>query len=82
MAENWVGKIIAVIVSGYDGDGAETLAHIKKVGGITIAQKPEIAEHLDMPESAIESVYIEFILSPEDIAMKIVEIAHAEPLTM
>ena len=82
MAENWVGKIIAVIVSGYDGDGAEALAHIKKVGGITIAQKPETAEHPDMPESAIESVYIEFILSPEDIAMKIVEIAHAEPLSM
>jgi chemotaxis response regulator CheB len=32
-----------------------------------------------MPESAIASGYIDFILSPEDIAEKIVQIAHTEP---
>jgi two-component system chemotaxis response regulator CheB len=43
MTENWDGKLIAVIVSGYDGDGAEALSGIKEVGGITIAQKPKTA---------------------------------------
>jgi len=37
------GKLIAVIVSGYDGDGAAALCGIKEVGGITIAQKLETA---------------------------------------
>lgn len=69
---NWNGKLIAVIVSGYDGDGASALSDIKDAGGITIAQKPETAGQPDMPESAIDSGYIDFILSPEEIAKKII----------
>ena len=70
----WEGKLIAVIVSGYDGDGAAALSGIKEVGGITIAQKLYTANQPDMPESAIDSGCIDFVLSPEDIAKKIVEI--------
>jgi two-component system chemotaxis response regulator CheB len=77
LAEHWDGKIIAVIVSGYDGDGAAALRDIKMVGGITIAQKLETTEHRDMPQSAIDTGYIDFILSPEEISRKISEIAHA-----
>ena len=77
LTENWDGKLIAVIVSGYDGDGAAALCGIKAVGGITIAQKLDTAQQPDMPESAIASGCIDFILSPEDIAQEIVRIAHA-----
>lgn len=70
----WEGKLIAIIVSGYDGDGAAALCGIKEVGGITIAQKLNTAIQPDMPESAIDSGCIDFVLSPEDIAKKIVEI--------
>ena len=79
LTQHWDGKLIAVIVSGYDGDGAAALCGIKEAGGITIAQKPDTAGQPDMPESAIASGCIDFILSPEDIAKKIVRIAHAEP---
>lgn len=79
LTENWHGKLIAVIVSGYDGDGAAALAGIKEVGGITIAQKLDSAGQPDMPESAIASGCIDFILSPELIARKIVEIANSVP---
>jgi chemotaxis response regulator CheB len=75
LTEHWDGKLIAVIVSGFDGDGASALRGIKEVGGITIAQKPDTASQPDMPESAIETGYIDFILSPEDIAVEIVRIA-------
>jgi two-component system, chemotaxis family, protein-glutamate methylesterase/glutaminase len=78
LTRHWDGKIIAVIVSGYDGDGAGALCGIKEVGGITIAQKPETAGQPDMPESAIESGFIDFILSPEDIAGKIAQIMNAK----
>ena len=50
LTESWDGQLIAVIVSGYDGDGADALCGIKDVGGITIAQKPETAGQPDMPE--------------------------------
>ena len=78
LTENWHGKLIAVIVSGYDGDGAAALCGIREVGGITIAQKLDTAKQPDMPQSAIESGCIDFVLSPEDIAREIVRIAHAE----
>jgi two-component system chemotaxis response regulator CheB len=73
---NWDGKLIAVIVSGYDGDGAAALCGIKEVGGITIAQRLDTARQPDMPESALESGCIDFVLSPEDIAKEIVRIAN------
>jgi len=71
LTQHWEGKIIAVIVSGYDGDGAEAMRSIKEAGGITIAQKPDTASQPDMPMSAIASGYIDFVLSPEDISRKI-----------
>src|SRR5664279_4885877 len=77
LTQHWDGKLIAVIVSGVDGDGAAALCGIKEVGGITIAQKPDTAVQPDMPGSAIASGCIDFILSPEDIGNEIVRIALA-----
>ena len=71
LTENWTGQLIAVIVSGYDGDGAAALCGIRDVGGITIAQKLDTAVQPDMPQSAIDSGCIDFILSPEEIAQEI-----------
>jgi two-component system, chemotaxis family, protein-glutamate methylesterase/glutaminase len=77
LTQHWDGILIAVIVSGYDGDGAEALCSIKEVGGITIAQKPETAVQPDMPESAIDSGCIDYVLSPEDIAKEIKRIINS-----
>ena len=76
IARHWEGKVIAIIVSGYDGDGAAALCAIKEAGGITIAQKLCTATRPEMPESAIASGCIDFVLSPENIADEIVRIAH------
>ena len=78
MTRCWDGKLVAVIVSGYDGDGAAALCGIQQVGGITIAQKLSTAIQPDMPESAIDTGCIDFILSPEDIAKQLVRIANQE----
>ncbi len=77
ITKHWEGKLIAVIVSGYDGDGAEALCGIKDAGGITIAQLPDTASQRDMPDSAIASGCIDYILSPENIAREIIRIASA-----
>jgi len=79
LTQHWNGQLIAVIVSGYDGDGAAALCGIKEAGGITIAQKLDTAAQPDMPESAIASGCIDFILSPEDIAQEIVRIVQMVP---
>ncbi len=77
LTRNCGGQLFAVIVSGYDGDGAAAICGIREAGGITIAQKPETASAPDMPESAIASGCIDFIRSPEAIAQKIVSIARS-----
>lgn len=75
LTRHWEGKIVAVIVSGYDGDGAEALFEIKAAGGITFAQSLDTAGQPDMPKSAIASGWVDEVLSPEGIAKKIIQIA-------
>src|SRR5450756_1164098 len=79
LPQHWDGKLIAVIVSGYDGDGAAALCGIREAGGVTIAQKLDTAGQPDMPESAIATGCIDFVLSPENIAQQIVQIAARVP---
>ena len=78
LSQFWQGKLVAVIVSGLDGDGAAAMCAIQALGGTTIAQKPSTASEPDMPESAMASGCIDLVLSPEDIAHEIILIARAE----
>ncbi|MDY7523658.1 chemotaxis protein CheB [Sphingomonas sp. 10B4] len=78
LTEHWHGRLVAVIVSGYDGDGAEALCGIRECGGVTIAQLPTSALQSDMPDSAIASGCVDFILRPERIAAKIAEILRSD----
>ncbi len=78
LSQCWQGKLVAVIVSGLDGDGAAAMCAIQAIGGTTIAQKPSTASEPDMPESAMASGCIDRVLSPEDIAQEIIQIARAE----
>ena len=57
LTENWDGQLIAVIVSGYDGDGADALCGIKDVGGITIAQNLRRPASRTCPKCDRQRVY-------------------------
>jgi two-component system chemotaxis response regulator CheB len=74
LTEHWHGKLVAVIVSGYDSDGADALCRIREVGGTTIAQLPASATQPDMPDNAIASGCVDFVLTPERMAAQISEI--------
>jgi len=78
LTRHWHGQLIAVIVSGYDGDGAAALCGLKEVGGITIAQKLDTAGQPEMPGSAIASGCIDLVLSPEEIAGELTRIARTQ----
>lgn len=73
-AATWRGKPVAVILSGLDADGADALRDIKAAGGVTFVQKRETAQHPDMPQSAINTGYVDFELSPEEIAYELARI--------
>jgi two-component system CheB/CheR fusion protein len=67
LAEAMGARAIAIILSGYNGDGAEGCRHIKAKGGTTFAQDKS-AEVDDMPLSAQASGCVDFVLSPDKIA--------------
>lgn len=67
-------KLAAVILTGMGCDGALGIAHVKKVGGITIAQDQKSSIIYGMPKAAAETGMIDFILSTERIADKLREL--------
>jgi two-component system, chemotaxis family, protein-glutamate methylesterase/glutaminase len=77
LARHWDGQLIAVILSGYDGDGAGGLRDVKDVGGVTIAQNVETSGQPDMPLSAISSGCIDLVLSVDSIAKEIERVARS-----
>lgn len=78
LAEGLGDLAIGVILSGTDGDGSMGAQRIKAVGGVTFAQD-ESAQFDGMPTSAIEKGTVDFVLSPTQIAHKVVELARRPP---
>lgn len=52
-ADAYAKKVIGVILTGANQDGAQGLAKIKARGGLTVVQAPTTAESRPMPEAAI-----------------------------
>lgn len=75
LAEERGNKAIAVILSGANSDGARGLEAIKAAGGITFAQCQETAQVESMPNTAIATGQVDFILPPGQIAQKLAEIS-------
>lgn len=61
-------RVIGIVLSGGDGDGAEGLRDIKQHGGRLIVQKPEEAFNPSMPATAIARDHPDGCLSIQDIA--------------
>lgn len=75
LADNYSNRAIGIVLSGFDGDGAQGLKAIKRAGGITFAQTEDTAQHSDMPNTAVETGYVDFILPPSEMAHKLVSLA-------
>lgn len=65
---------IGVVLSGTLTDGTLGLEVIKSYGGITFAQDVDSAAYDGMPDSAISSGFVDFVLPPEEIARYLVTI--------
>ena len=75
LADSVGERSIAVILSGTASDGAAGVCDVKAAGGIAIAQLPETAKYDGMPRAAIATDRVDLVLSPADIAARLVEIA-------
>jgi chemotaxis response regulator CheB len=75
LAQQWRFRAVAVILSGMDADGAQALKAVKEAGGITFAQDLETAEYCDMPRNAIQTGFVDFVLTPQKIAAELLRLA-------
>lgn len=74
LAEVHQGHSIGVILSGTGADGTAGLKDIKEQGGLTFAQDPASASYNGMPQHAIDAEVVDFILLPEKISEKLMEL--------
>jgi two-component system CheB/CheR fusion protein len=86
LAKEKKDKGIALILSGTGSDGTKGIAAVKEQGGLVIAQEPATSKFDGMPNSAIASGNVDFILPPEEMPNQIVhyvaETAFAESKTI
>ena len=74
LAEVHQSHAIGVVLSGNGADGTLGLKGIKDHGGITFAQDLGSAAYDSMPQSAIKSGVVDFILSPEDMPKQLLNL--------
>lgn len=77
LAEVHQNHSLGVVLSGTGSDGTAGLRNIKDNGGITFAQDQASAEWDGMPQSAVDAGVVDFILKPEKIPAKILELIRA-----
>lgn len=74
LAEVHQSHAIGVILSGTATDGTLGLKAIKVHGGMTFAQDEASANFGSMPNSAVNAGVVDFILPPDQIAAKLMEV--------
>lgn len=75
-ARVWCDALVAVILSGASADGARGFVAVKAAGGRTLAQDPASAPIPFMPQAAIATGAVDDILTPADIARRLIELGN------
>lgn len=73
-------RLIGIILTGANNDGAEGARTIKQTGGLVIVQDPGEAEYSTMPRAAIETQSITYIWTLSEIGKFLLQINQNEPL--
>jgi len=68
-------KAVGVILTGMGGDGAKGLLEMKEAGAVTIAQDEQSSIVFGMPKEAIKLGAVEYVVSLNNIAVKVLQIS-------
>lgn len=75
LAEEARDKSVGIIFSGTGSDGTNGIKTIKEHGGIVMVQNPKSAKFDGMPRSVINTGLADFILSPQELAEELLNLA-------
>ena len=64
-----------IVMTGMGDDGSKGIVDVKKNGGITVAEDPKSAILWAMPENAIKTGCVDFVLKKDEIPEFLVKIA-------
>ncbi|QAU23622.1 chemotaxis protein CheB [Dyella sp. M7H15-1] len=67
-AEVWHEKLIGIVLTGGNADGASGLQRIRELGGTAIVQSPSSAEMPTMPQAALDTAGADYCVDLSDIA--------------
>ena len=67
-ADIYANRLMGIILSGANDDGAAELAAIHRTGGVTIVQKPDSAQGPLMAVAALKRSPADFVLTLDEIA--------------
>jgi len=73
LADNFECRAAGIILSGTGSDGSLGIESIKEKYGMVIAQDPLTAKFDGMPQNAIETGLVDYILQPERMPEKLIE---------
>lgn len=68
LAQHYGTHAIAIVLTGYDGDGATGLLAVKEAGGATIVQDEASSKQFSMPRTAIDTGAVDQVLDVDTIA--------------
>jgi two-component system, chemotaxis family, protein-glutamate methylesterase/glutaminase len=67
-ADVYAERLIGVVLTGANADGAAGVTRIKKLGGYVIVQEPDTADRPEMPAAAVATGMVDEVLSLEGVA--------------
>jgi len=67
-ADEYGERLLGIVLTGGNQDGAAGLQAVRAAGGMTIVQQPETAQVPYMPELALERGEVDYVLTLEQIA--------------
>ena len=74
------GRLVAVVLSGTGSDATDGVQTVKAHGGIVIAQDKASSRNWGMPEAAVKSGAVDYVLSVVDIAPILAGLVHGRPV--
>jgi two-component system, chemotaxis family, protein-glutamate methylesterase/glutaminase len=66
-ADTYADRLVAVILTGANEDGADGVRRVKRRGGLVVVQDPATAERPEMPRAAIATRAVDHVLPLEEI---------------
>ncbi len=68
VAASYRDRAIAVVLSGTGMDGSMGVEAVKKMGGTVIAEDEQSSEFFGMPQAAIQTGFVDFVLPLSEIS--------------